>query len=156
MTTKQILRELRDAGKPVKLQQLYRYFLKFNIAPSGVRQRPQHYPPDSTAQILFGLGIVDRVEIPANGGAVKGLKAGKLITLDGKRRAVTTNTRSHLTSALTASRSAFGPGKGKSPTDGVLCSASVNGSQSGKVRAGTKIASMNQLRAERAKARGAK
>ena len=115
MTTATILKELKSAGKPVGLQQLYRYFFKFNILPCGVRQRPQHYPPDTTTKILLGLGWQD-------------IQAGKtaqvhIPALNGKRRAVTTNTRSHLTPALTAYRS---------------------------------IASMNQLRAERAKARGTK
>jgi hypothetical protein len=141
MTKLQIHQQLSEAGKPIKSAQLDRYLRRFKIKPQGVRLRPQQFPADSTRRILLGLGWQDiqagktaQVNIPPIGNGPgrfslvnhhrqpgKAIKAGH--TLNGKRRAVTTNTRSHLTPALTASRS---------------------------------IASMNQLRAVRAKARGAK
>lgn len=161
MTTANILRELRKAGKPVSRMQLHRYFLKFKIAPLGVRQRPQQYPPDSSARILFGLGIVDRIEIPANGGEVKRLKAGKLVTLNGKISPPPENGNGpalHFAGhyirqpgkAIKAGHHFNGNGGAASrparPTSGT----------ERKPRSVAGIASMNQLRAERAKARGAK
>jgi hypothetical protein len=59
MTTKQILRELKEAGKLIQIAQLYRYFLKFHIDPLGPPQRPQIYPNDSATKILLGLGWED-------------------------------------------------------------------------------------------------
>lgn len=58
MTTKQTLRQLAAAGKQVTVQQLYRYFNKLEISPSGAPQRPQQYPEDTAQRILQHLGLV--------------------------------------------------------------------------------------------------
>ena len=57
MTAIQILRAVKQAGKPVCRMQLYRYFDRFKISPIGIRQRPQQYPDDSARRILAGLGL---------------------------------------------------------------------------------------------------
>ena len=117
MTTEQILQELRNAGKPVQIAQLYRYFIKLKIAPSGIRQRPQHYPPDTTTKILLSLGWED-------------IKAGRAAQV-------------HISRINGNGGAASRPAR---PTSGTET----------KMRAVAGIASMKQLRAERAKARGTK
>jgi hypothetical protein len=66
MTTKQILSILNKSGKPVGLQQLYRYFKALGLKPT-VRQRPAQYPPDAAKRILIYLGITPAADRPWNG-----------------------------------------------------------------------------------------
>ena len=75
MTTKQIILNLKDAGKPVSMMQLYRYFDTLNIKPLGIRQRPQQYPADAADTILRALGLTPqpKASIPT----MKQLKAEK-------------------------------------------------------------------------------
>lgn len=63
MTTAVILRRLKNNGKNIGLAHLYRLFTRLGISPSGVRQRPQQYPPDTAERILKHFGL-------AGGGAV--------------------------------------------------------------------------------------
>jgi hypothetical protein len=77
MTTAQILNELERAGKSVRVQRLYHYFRVCNIAPAGVRQRPQQYPADSAERILSHLGFPAVPPVPTRpqrrGGRAAGL-----------------------------------------------------------------------------------
>src|SRR5882672_12193708 len=56
MTTIQLRKSLKKAGKPVCLSHLYRLFRILDIAPAG-RSRPQQYPADTAARILVHLGF---------------------------------------------------------------------------------------------------
>jgi hypothetical protein len=56
MTTAEILKTLKKAGKPVGLAQLYIYFSRLAIRPA-VRTRPANYPPDTAERILAHLGF---------------------------------------------------------------------------------------------------
>jgi hypothetical protein len=102
MTTAQILVELRKAGKPVQIAQLYRYFHKFNIQPQGCLQRPQQYPPDTACRILFGLGHTQ----PINGkqSASRGKEKAPR-GANGESSAKNNQVKGRLTPTLAASRS---------------------------------------------------
>jgi hypothetical protein len=77
MTKTQIQLRLGEAGKIVARAQLDRYLRNFNIAPAGVRQRPQQYPADSAERILRHLGFPAVPPVPTRpqrrGGRAAGL-----------------------------------------------------------------------------------
>ena len=56
MTTKQILKLLKESGKPVVLSHLYRLFRKLDIQPLG-SSRPQIYPANTAQRLLTHLGV---------------------------------------------------------------------------------------------------
>ena len=66
MTTTQLLKSLKAAGKPVCLSHLYRLFRILDIQPLG-RSRPQLYPPETVERILAHLGVsnVDARRLPS-------------------------------------------------------------------------------------------
>jgi hypothetical protein len=114
MTIDQIHQFVRTL-KPVSRRQVCRYLKEFNIAPSGHRQRPQQFPPESGGIILTKLGFGRQVE------ALKEKHLGELSTL--KLQVVTPGARNTGTAWKTR--------RAELPT-------------------------MDQLRAERKKARGGK
>lgn len=58
MTIQQILRDFKAAKKPICRDTFYKYKRRFRIKPlSKIRQRPQHYPADTTARLFLKLGL---------------------------------------------------------------------------------------------------
>lgn len=55
MTVRAILESIKPI-KPITRQTLYRHLRRLKIQPSGIRQRPQHYPDDTARRILAKLG----------------------------------------------------------------------------------------------------
>jgi hypothetical protein len=79
MTTKQIHKHLRGAGKPIGVAQLYRLFNRLEIKPLGIA-RPQNYPDDAPARILKHWGLTPSPAEGRNGGeliSVEQLRAAK-------------------------------------------------------------------------------
>ena len=57
MTINEIDQTLKTAGKKFSRVHLHRLFLRLNIRPAGVRQRPQQYPDSAAVDILAALGL---------------------------------------------------------------------------------------------------
>jgi len=72
MTTEQIRKQVRAAGKRVSVPHLYRIFLKLGIRPSGANQRPQQYPSEAAELIIVHFGLAERgsSRVEKNGAAV--------------------------------------------------------------------------------------
>jgi len=77
MNVMEIRITLANAGKKVTRESVCRYLKKFDIAPSGVRQRPQQYPADSADRILAHLGFSAVTAIPQYTDADALPRAGK-------------------------------------------------------------------------------
>lgn len=56
MTVEKIIADLKPK-KCITRETLYVYLRGMKIKPLGIRQRPQQYPDDTAARILFRLGL---------------------------------------------------------------------------------------------------
>ena len=57
VTTTEIRKNLKAAGKRVSVPHLYRLFARLGIRASGAKQRPQQYPPETADRIKEHFGL---------------------------------------------------------------------------------------------------